>query len=220
VNEQLHTFLFADLAGFTALTEAHGDEEAADLVASFCAEVRPLLREHGAEEVKTIGDELMMRADRAADAVPLALRIVGELGARHGFPAVRAGLHTGPAVARANDWFGATVNVASRVAREAAAGEVLLTEATRQAAAEELRDTELARREPARFKNVGQPVELWSALPNGQRGQRGPLEVDPVCRMTVIRDRAFANLTEGGRTFYLCSKACTDAFRAHPERYV
>ena len=30
------TFLFADLSGFTALTEAHGDEQAADLVGGFC----------------------------------------------------------------------------------------------------------------------------------------------------------------------------------------
>ena len=35
------TFLFADIAGFTALTEAHGDEEAAALASDFCAAVRP-----------------------------------------------------------------------------------------------------------------------------------------------------------------------------------
>jgi YHS domain-containing protein len=51
----VQTFLFADLSGFTALTEAHGDEQAADLVARFCVAVRQLLDEHRAHEVKTIG---------------------------------------------------------------------------------------------------------------------------------------------------------------------
>jgi adenylate cyclase len=40
------TFLFADLSGFTALTEAHGDEQAADLVGEFCVAVRQLLAAH------------------------------------------------------------------------------------------------------------------------------------------------------------------------------
>jgi YHS domain-containing protein len=108
------TFLFADLSGFTALTEAHGDEHAADLVGGFCLAVRQLLAEHHAEEVKTIGDALMLRAGDPAAAIRLALRIVHEVGAQHGFPLVRVGMHTGPAVERAGDWFGATVNLAAR----------------------------------------------------------------------------------------------------------
>ena len=48
------TFLFADLAGFTALTEAHGDEEAADLVGAFCSEVRHVVGDRGSV-VKSIG---------------------------------------------------------------------------------------------------------------------------------------------------------------------
>jgi adenylate cyclase len=220
VSVALHTFLFADLAGFTALTEAHGDEEAADLIASFCAEVRQMLPDHGAQEVKTIGDELMIRTDNAADAVRLALRVVGEVGGRHGFPAVRAGLHTGPAVARGDDWFGATVNVASRVSRHATAGEVLLSDASRQAALDELGDIELARRGPAQFKNVGQPVELWAVLPDEHGDERGPIEIDPVCRMAVIPERAFAAASHGDHRHRFCSQACADAFRDDPERYV
>ncbi len=68
---QAHTFLFADLAGFTALTEAHGDEEAADLAAEFFDCVRDLLPDYGGEEVKTIGDAVMVRCDRPDAAVEL-----------------------------------------------------------------------------------------------------------------------------------------------------
>lgn len=219
MSAPLHTFLFADLAGFTALTEAHGDEEAADLIASFCAEVRQMLPDHGAQEVKTIGDELMIRTDNAADAVRLALRVVGEVGGRHGFPAIRAGLHTGPAVERGNDWFGATVNVASRVSRHATAGEILLSDASRQDALDDLGDIELEPREPAQFKNVAQPVELWAVLPSGQHDERSPVEIDPVCRMAVIPERAFAAVRHGDHTHHFCSQACADAFRDDPACY-
>jgi adenylate cyclase len=70
------TFIFADLAGFTALTEAHGDEDAADLAADFFQSVRTLLPEYGATEIKAMGDELMIRAEDAGAAIRLALCIV------------------------------------------------------------------------------------------------------------------------------------------------
>ena len=116
------TFIFADLAGFTALTEAHGDELAADLVGEFCAQARPLIDQHEGEWIKAIGDALMIRVPDAAEAVRLALRLTHDVGGRHGFPGVRVGLHTGPAVQRGRDWFGATVNLAARVSNVAVAG--------------------------------------------------------------------------------------------------
>jgi adenylate cyclase len=128
-----HTFVFADLAGYTALTEAHGDEHAADAAAEFCEAVRSLLPEHGAEEVKAIGDAVLLRAGEAAKAAGLAERIVSGYGWRHRGLGVRVGIHTGTAVRRGDDWFGSAVNVASRVADAARAGEVLCTEATREA---------------------------------------------------------------------------------------
>ena len=134
-NRNDSTFLFADLAGFTALTEAHGDEDAAELVADYFKAVRALLSEH-TEEIKVIGDELMLRCDQAVGAVKLSLAIVHDVGAQHGFPSVRAGLHTGPAVERQGDWFGATVNLAARIAGLARGGEILVSEATKGAAGE------------------------------------------------------------------------------------
>jgi adenylate cyclase len=216
-----HTFVFADLAGFTALTEAHGDEYAADVAAVFWAKVRRMLPSHRAEEVKTIGDALMIRTSRAADAVRLAVRIVEEIGGCHAFPAVRVGLHTGPAVARGNDWFGATVNLASRVSGRAGAGEVLLTEATRRAASREgLPVIAPLRREVVRFKNVGKPVEVWTVVPRPRDEAGGRLEMDPVCRMAVMRDRAFATLDHAGRHVYFCSAACAEGFHKDPERHL
>lgn len=80
------TFIFADISGFTALTEVHGDEHAADLAAAFFEDARALLPAHGAQEVKTMGDAMMIRCDSPQAAIGLALRLVREVGARHGWP--------------------------------------------------------------------------------------------------------------------------------------
>src|SRR5438132_9158109 len=128
------TFLFADLAGFTALTEAHGDEQAADLAAEFSHTARGVLSDYGAELLKTIGDALMLRVPEASAAVRLGCALTAELMPDHGYPAIRVGMHSGSALQRSGEWFGATVNLAARISGLAAGGDVLLSEATREAA--------------------------------------------------------------------------------------
>ena len=214
-----HSFLFADLAGFTALTEAHGDELAADLVDDFCARVRVLLPDYAAEEVKAIGDALMLRTASAQAGVRLALRLVEELGGRHGFPALRVGLNTGPAVARTGDWFGAAVNLAARVSAAAGAGEVLLTQATLDALGARLDGVEFRPRGQRRFKNVSSPVQVYAALRVGALAP-SRLLTDPVCQMEVDPARAVGPYVYRGREHYFCSPACEQAFRRQPARYL
>lgn len=211
-----HTFLFADLAGFTALTEAHGDDHAADLVSEFAGRVRDLLPEYGGEDMKTIGDAVMLRCDSASRAVDLGLRIVEEIAAMPGFPVVRVGLHSGPAVERDGDWFGATVNLAARVSAAASGGEVLITEATRQAAGE-LGPVLLQKLGPMDFKNVRDPVTIYHASRADALASAPP--VDPVCRMAVDPDRATGRLTHEGREYLFCSLECAGAFAADPRRF-
>jgi adenylate cyclase len=211
------TFLFADLAGFTALTEAHGDEESAELTGQFFSSVRALLEEHDGEEVKTIGDAIMIHTASAASAVRLALRIVRELGAQHGFPAIRVGMHTGPATERSGDWFGATVNTAARISGVAGGGEVLVTEATRESAGE-VEAVEFRRRGYEQLKNVAEPALLYAAVPRGERSAEG-LPIDPVCRMAIAPGRAAGRMTYHGVEYCFCSLECAQSFSASPERY-
>jgi adenylate cyclase len=131
---QAYTFLFADLVGFTRYTARHGDERGAELALSFHARVHALAAARGCHVVKTIGDAVMVRSENSEAAFELARAIIALIG-REGFPSVRVGLDTGPAVERDGDWFGSTVNAASRVTAAAAAGEVLMTERTRAACA-------------------------------------------------------------------------------------
>jgi adenylate cyclase len=130
---RLHTFLFADLVGFTQFTSDCGDERAAQLAVRFHERVCHLAAELGCHVVKAIGDAVMVRSENGDAAVELAKRILA-LATEEGFPPARVGLDTGPAVERNRDWFGSTVNTASRVASVAGAGELLMTERTRHAA--------------------------------------------------------------------------------------
>jgi class 3 adenylate cyclase len=213
---QSSTFLFADLAGFTALTEAHGDAEAVEIATRFADRVRLFLPEHQAEEIKTIGDEVMIRVVEPSQAVKLGIRIIEELSAP-GEPPVRVGMHSGRALRRDGDWFGATVNLASRVAGEARAGEVLLTEGTRRELVES--DAfELSSRGSSYFKNIPAPVPVYRATRVG--GSAVELEIDPVCRMAVDAERAAATRRRTGLTYYFCSPKCAAAFSAAPRSYI
>src|ERR671925_356787 len=124
---QLHTFLFADISGYSALTELEGDEAAAEVAISFAAEVSRLAVEHQAEVVRRIGDAVMVHSLNTAETLELGLRLQ-TVSRRLGLPPVHAGIHSGPAFEREGDWWGATVNVAARVAAAAEAGQLLVTE--------------------------------------------------------------------------------------------
>jgi len=211
------TFLFADLSGFTALTEVHGDEQAADLVGEFAAAVDALLAPHGAEQIKSIGDALMIRCPDAGQAIPLGLQIVADVGGQHGFPIIRVGMHTGPATERDGDWFGATVNLAARISAQAGGDEVLLSDATRQAAAA-LEGIVLRERGRQILRNVSEPIVLFEAAHDGQRSQKG-LPIDPVCRMAVDPDDAAGTLRHDGVAYHFCSLRCAQRFAEHPVRY-
>jgi class 3 adenylate cyclase/YHS domain-containing protein len=217
MGEEPHTFLFADLAGFTALTEAHGDRQAADVAAEFSTAVRRLLSSHAAEEVKAIGDALMIRGRDPTAAIRLGLDVVDDVGRQHGFPAVRVGMNTGQAVERDGDWFGATVNIAARVSGLASGGEVLLTEATK-AAAGELSSVHLHERGRQALKNIGEPVLLFAAVREGERDSGG-LPIDPVCRMAVDPEHGAGRLSFEGVEYHFCSLECAGAFAADPPRY-
>ena len=211
------TFVFADIAGFTALTEAHGDDDAAALVAGFCAAVSTELPAFGGTQVKSIGDALMLRVPEPADAVRLGLHIVHYLMLGHGAPAVRVGMNHGSYVERDGDYFGAAVNLAARVSGQAVGGEVLLTGHT-AALAPDLDGVLYEARGRQQLRNVREPVELFAAVRTGQDAKRH-LVVDPVCRMAVDPDHAAGRLIYEGTAYFFCTLDCAGTFAQRPESF-
>ncbi|HEY9459013.1 MAG TPA: adenylate/guanylate cyclase domain-containing protein [Gaiella sp.] len=210
------TFLFADIAGFTALTEAHGDEQAVALVDAFCAAVDVELPA-GGTRVKSIGDAVMLRVSDPGDAILLGLRMTRDMLRENGMFGVRVGLHHGIAVEREGDYFGATVNLAARVSSLAAGGEVLMTGQT-AVLVPDLDGVVFESRGKHDLRNVAEPVEIFAALRASDVGA-DELPIDPVCRMAVDPDRAAGRLTHEGTVYYFCSLPCAGHFASYPERF-
>jgi adenylate cyclase len=122
-------FCFVDLTGFTRFTAEEGDAEALDLIERFVETVEATLPAD-ATIVKTIGDEVMIVSP---DAGTLTEWAVGFLSMFDERPRPRTGIHSGSAVYRDGDYFGADVNLAHRLVARALAGEVLVTRAVVEA---------------------------------------------------------------------------------------
>jgi class 3 adenylate cyclase len=159
--EQLQTFLFADISGYSRLTEIGGDEAAAELALRFASEASAIAADHDVEVVKRVGDAVMLRGESAAELVSLGMRLSCELG---GLPQIHAGIHTGPAVERDGDWWGATVNISARVAAEAGPSQLLITEATRAAAGTPSR-ARVRGMGLLHLKNISAPVRVYAVSP-------------------------------------------------------
>ena len=216
MSNALATFLFADIAGFTALTEAYGDEEAVAVVDAFCAAVDVELPA-GGTRIKSIGDAVMVRVPDPGDAILLGLRMTRNMLRENGVFGVRVGLHHGIAVEREGDYFGATVNLAARISSLAAGGEVLLTGQT-AVRVPDLDGVVYESRGKHDLRNVAEPVEIFAALRASDVGS-DDLPIDPVCRMAVDPDRAAGRLTYEGTVYYFCSLPCAGHFASYPERF-
>jgi len=210
------TFLFADIAGFTALTEAHGDEHAVQLVDDFAAVVQAELPTVGGEYVKTVGDALMLRIPDAGDAIRLGLWITRNAMGGHQAPSVRVGANFGSAVERSGDYFGTTINVAARVSALARGGELLVTGNTAALAAD-LDGVLYESRGRQSLRNISEPVEIFAVVRRDEDAVH--LVVDPVCQMAVDPDRAVGRLMLAGSAHYFCSLSCVAAFSQNPQQY-
>ncbi len=147
---------FADLAGYTRLTEELGEEEALEVVERFVTRVVDTLPDD-ARVVKTIGDEVMIVA---SDTVALVDWAVGFQELMTERPLPRIGLHAGDVIYRDGDYYGRDVNLASRVGARAAAGEVLVTRPVLEAAGRHLAFQRIGE---VKLKGFGEATELFLA---------------------------------------------------------
>lgn len=167
---------FADLVGFTEVTERLSPLEAGELANRLLTAADDVLG-GPTRLVKTIGDAVMFTARDPVTAAAAATRLIQVTAAMEGMPPLRAGLAHGPVLRRHGDYFGRTVNVASRLCAEAPPRCVLLAGA-------ELPEGELAaagglevvERRRLRLRGIDQPVEALVIRPAGR------LPADPSAR--------------------------------------
>jgi adenylate cyclase len=152
------TIAFADLTGYTRMTEEEGELTAVDAVERFVEAVEATLPDD-ARVIKTIGDEAMIIG---ADAAALTDWAVGFQRMQIERPLPRIAVHHGVALFRDGDYYGRDINIASRVAARAAGGEVLVTRPVVDAVAS-APHLEFERIGEVRLKGFTEPTEVFLA---------------------------------------------------------
>src|SRR2546429_3775937 len=180
VNQTI-TILFADIRGFTSISEHAPPEKIVGLLNRYFSAMTDIIFAHGGTLDKYLGDGLMAlfgaptttpedAANALSAAVAMQRRLIGINGELRdeGFPeiGIGIGLHTGEVTVgyigseRRSEYtpIGDTVNTASRLESNAKGGEILVSDATAKAARSRYK---LKPREPISVKNRQQPVVLW-----------------------------------------------------------
>jgi adenylate cyclase len=147
---------FADLAGYTRLTEEAGEDEAVDIIERFVEGVANTLPDD-ARIIKTIGDEVMIVA---TDAGALLDWAVGFQQLHRERPLPRIGIHRGLTLYRDGDYYGREVNLAARVGARAAGGEVLVTRSLVEVAGPHLEFEHIGE---VKLKGFSESTELFLA---------------------------------------------------------
>ena len=211
------TFCFVDIAGYTALTETHGEVAAADLVDDFGELVRASLRQSGHLQSLT-GDCAFLIFSDPISALAALSELYASIADRAEFPVVRAGLHHGPALHRGNRLFGTAVNLAARVAAQATGGQILCTNSVADALVRAgIANLAIQHKGLVSLRNLAEPVDLFEVVLAGCARE---FAIDPVCKMQVDTRRAAGDLHFGGKTYWFCSLACVERFARQPVAYV
>lgn len=116
---------FADLSGFTALSEVLSVDELSTLLSAFESTTSVMVYDAGARVVKFIGDAVMFTAPTPECLLDVATGLLSHPDAARAQIGVRAAVTWGPVLAQDGDYFGPTVNLAARLLSVARSGEVL-----------------------------------------------------------------------------------------------
>jgi class 3 adenylate cyclase len=148
---------FADLTGFTALTQRLTPTELSNLLIEFSSAVSEVVHSDGGRIVKFIGDEVMWVSSTPEQLAKVALDLVEHPGAREAGLRVRAGLGYGSVLAIGGDYFGTAVNLAARLVAAAAPGQMLASSDVRDV----LVDWPAIPQDPLTLKGFDEPVTVY-----------------------------------------------------------
>ncbi len=177
-EEDIHTILFTDVEGSTALTQRLGDAKARELLREHERMVREALRAHGGSEVKTMGDGFMASFSSATKALECAIAMQREFAQQNENAEepilVRVGLNAGEPIAEDEDLFGTAVNLSARICAHAEAGQILAPIVVRELASG--KQFMFADQGETELRGFEDPVRLfevrWRGDPTG--GQASP----------------------------------------------
>jgi adenylate cyclase len=160
--------VFADLSGYTRLTEELGDAAAEQMALRLAELIQEVANDHDGLVVKMLGDGVHFHFHDPSNAVLGSLELV-EKAEPQGLPPAHVGVNSGPMTYIDGDYYGFTVILAARIASQAGPGQVLVGEAAVANGTPEGVRFEAIGRVP--LKGVARPVPVFRAL------RKGPLRV-------------------------------------------
>jgi len=158
---QVGACAFADLSGYTKLTEEAGDEVAAQVSVKLAELVNEIASRHRGAVVKMLGDGVLFHFKDPHDAVMASLEILDRVHPA-GLPPAHVGVNAGPMIYEEGDYFGRTVNIAARIASQAGPDQVFLGEDVLH----HIEPTEFRVVEVGAFelKGIDKPLTLFEAV--------------------------------------------------------
>jgi adenylate cyclase len=158
---------FADMVGFTVLSQHLGDEELAAVVARFEELAHDTVVALGGRVVKMIGDEVMFVVQSATGAAQIGLSLAEAYASDDLLSDVRVALAVGPVLVKDGDFYGPVVNLASRLVNVARPGTVLISDEFKEALGTEGADDIDTRPLRTRsLKDLGR-VQMWKLIRAG-----------------------------------------------------
>jgi len=198
--------LIADLSGYTALTETHGASAAADIVEKYLDIVQDSLVGDSRLHERT-GDEVMIVSTSADFLLATANNLIQYSSAQNNFLQVHGGLHYGKILTRNNNYFGTTLNLTARIAKNAGPGSFWCS---REYVSNLQQPTHFAIHSKGKqaFKNVREEHEVYELVST----QRTVLHVDPVCKMLV--DSTTSAIPHPAQpNIFFCHQGCLDIYQ-------
>ena len=202
--EQNMAILFADLSGYTALTEIHGAVSAADVIDKYVDMVKDSLTNNVHLHEQT-GDEIMLISRSADDMLKTAVRLIENSSGEDHFLQLHGGLHFGKVLQRRNHYFGTAINLTSRIAARANAGSFWCSSNFLDAIAANS-SVSFEPKGPQVFKNLTEETEVFEFNVHSST-----VHIDPVCKMQVLAHKHDRPHLKKGDHFF-CSTDCLDLF--------
>lgn len=200
----------ADLSGYTALTETHGPLTAADLIDRYI-QIAENCMVGDSRIHERRGDEIMVVSDSPESLLATALKLEANTVREENFLQVHGGLHFGKILQRADNYFGSTINLVSRIAAKASPGTFWCSLDFKDSLEDKSVCSFLSKGNHM-FKNISGSKEVFEL----QAERLNTSLIDPVCRMLIV-DRQKAILYPDSAGHYFCSNQCVEIYR---ENYI
>jgi adenylate cyclase len=173
-GESITAVGFADIVGFTAISQQLDEKSLAAVVDRFETIAYDTVAAMGGRVIKTIGDEVMFAVEGASEGVDVAMALAETYGGDDALGDVRVGLAAGPVLEKDGDLYGPVVNLASRMVELAYPGTVVVSPEV-AAAVEDDEDYELRGLRKQTIRGMGR-VKLYTVRAVGDASELSTMD--------------------------------------------